>query len=176
LALDPGARDATLQLCSSSNSGDNFCCGQSETCCGNSSAIFSIALWSTLARPPGSPATTSSSATVSTSSPTLPSLSSTLPSSIGTSQPADSNKSLSLGLGLGVGLPLGLAIIVLLAFVGWELRKHNRMQQSRDSNTIRQVADDPQYPDIPRMGHVEPKTVAELPEAIPELPNVGASI
>jgi hypothetical protein len=123
----------------------SYCCGPDPTSCCSSKQYFTIpyiadtavSIW----RPV--PMTTSLTTTYTTQSSiplplttqtTSPTTSTALtPSSM---QGTKSNKPLAIGL--GVGLPLGVLLIGAIAFLGWQLRRHNNRQTSNTQQEISQ--------------------------------------
>jgi len=109
-----------------------FCCGLDYTCCNSSQNIITtIARFTTMFRAAG--ATETSSTSPST---TLPTSNASSQSSTTSSQPATTTAVASSGavsetliIGAGVGIPLGLAIVVALTFLGWQIRKQNKLKE-----------------------------------------------
>ncbi|KND91078.1 hypothetical protein TOPH_04344 [Tolypocladium ophioglossoides CBS 100239] len=120
-----------LMLCSGfDGTGNNpLCCGADYSCCNSTQNIITtIAQFSTLSRAAGAPATTdtTSSSTPNTSAATRASQSAASTSAAASSGGDDK----LLAVGAGLGIPLGLALVAALAFLGWQMRKQQKLKRS----------------------------------------------
>lgn len=121
-----------------------YCCGPNATECCDSNSGVNIPVGRIFLRESqvntSGPDTTStnagsspttSSATVTSDSSNPSSIRSTLASLTSSStQAPDASGNKSLSIGLGIGIPLGSITISVLAFLAWELRRHNNMKEA----------------------------------------------